>query len=449
MGYVSLGNDAYNKLKKPAPPGVFDAYGGAIKQTGSDYDEMMGNYKNILKSPNGGQPMSAASPIQHTPITAEKQNAPTAVNFTPNAIPPSILFNPASASGTGGGTGNYTPVTGPSNVQFNPTGTNTTTYNQSGDTTTALKQLQELAETGGYSEQNKNDIRARGISPIRSIYSSAQRGLDRSKSLSGGYSPNYAAASAKMAREQAGQISGATTKVNADLAQSVAQNRLSAAPAYASASADESARRTGVDTRNSDIRNQVEQYNRTGQSQTDQFNADLAAKIAIANSQGQNDHNRLNLGKTDDVNKFNASGALDAAKFNTSTAADVAMANTKGKFETDKFNVEGANDVAKFNAGAVNDAAATNAANRFKTDQTNFDNSFKTNAYNNGLISENNARQDAAAKGMNSLYGTTPALASTFGDQALKQQQLAEQQRQFDIQEANRRQAAMKPPVRN
>lgn len=448
MGYVSLGNDAYNKLKKPAPPGVFDAYSGAIKQTGSDYDEMMGNYKNILKSPNGGQPMSAASPIQHTPIAAEKQNAPTAVNFTPNAIPPSILFNPASASPSGAGTSNYTPVTGPSNVQFNPTGTNTTAYNQSGDTTTALKELQNLAETGGYSEQNKDDIRARGISPIRSVYSSAQRGLDRSKSLSGGYSPNYAAASAKMAREQAGQISGATTKVNADLAQNVAQNRLSAAPAYASASADESARRTGVDTRNSDIRNQVEQFNRTGQSQTDQFNADLAAKIAIANSTGQNDHNRLNLSRTDDVNKFNASGRLDADKFNTSTAVDVAATNAAGRLATDKFNTAGAADVDKFNAGAINDAAVTNAANKFKTDQTNFDNSFKTNAYNNGLISENNARQDAAAKGMNSLYGTTPALASTFGNQALEQQKLAESKRQFDIEE-QRRQAAMKPPTRN
>lgn len=75
-------------------------------------------------------------------------------------------------------------------------------YTGSPDVTSAMTNLKGLAETGGYSEQNINDIRARGISPIRSIYANAQRNLERQRVLQGGYSPNMAAATSKMAREQ-------------------------------------------------------------------------------------------------------------------------------------------------------------------------------------------------------------------------------------------------------
>jgi hypothetical protein len=90
-----------------------------------------------------------------------------------------------------------------------------------------------LAATGGYSDQDKEDIRARGISPIRSIYSSAQQNVDRNKALQGGYSPNYNATQAKMARDESQQISDATTNVNATLAQNIAQNKIGLAPTYA------------------------------------------------------------------------------------------------------------------------------------------------------------------------------------------------------------------------
>lgn len=97
----------------------------------------------------------------------------------------------------------------------------------------ALRNLASLSRTGGYSEGDKADLRSRGISPIRSIYANAQQNLSRNRALGGGYSPNYAASSAKMARELSQGISDITTNVDAGIAQNVAQGRLSAAPQYA------------------------------------------------------------------------------------------------------------------------------------------------------------------------------------------------------------------------
>lgn len=99
----------------------------------------------------------------------------------------------------------------------------------------AVQNLQDLATTGGYSEADKQNIRERGISPIRSIYSSANRDIDRQRSLQGGYSPNYTASKAKMAREQSNIISDKVTDVNAQLAQNVATNRINTAGTYANA----------------------------------------------------------------------------------------------------------------------------------------------------------------------------------------------------------------------
>jgi hypothetical protein len=83
-----------------------------------------------------------------------------------------------------------------------------------------------FAETGGFSPQDVQDIRARMISPIRSIYSSANRAVDTQRRLQHGYSPNYTAAKAKMAREQAYATSDATTNANAALAQMIQSGKL-------------------------------------------------------------------------------------------------------------------------------------------------------------------------------------------------------------------------------
>jgi len=85
----------------------------------------------------------------------------------------------------------------------------------------------EFAKTGGYSSQTLDAIRSRALSPSRAVYSDVNRSIDRSRSLQGDYSPNYAAVKAKTAREQSMALSDATTNVEGGIGQMVQQGRLS------------------------------------------------------------------------------------------------------------------------------------------------------------------------------------------------------------------------------
>lgn len=90
----------------------------------------------------------------------------------------------------------------------------------------AIKGYQGFADTGGFSEQDKSDLRARAIAPTRAVYANAQSNIDRAKSLQGGYSPNYTAATAKMSRDLASGISDTNTNANAALAQMIQSGKL-------------------------------------------------------------------------------------------------------------------------------------------------------------------------------------------------------------------------------
>lgn len=134
-------------------------------------------------------------------------------------------------------------------------------YNPSAGTQTAISNLSDLSTTGGYTPSGIADIRARGIAPVRSIYASAQQGLQRQKNLSGGYSPNFAAASAKMARESSDIIAQKETDVNAQIAENVARNRLSGSGALASAAGESDRARMAREEQNTNIVNQINQLN--------------------------------------------------------------------------------------------------------------------------------------------------------------------------------------------
>lgn len=90
----------------------------------------------------------------------------------------------------------------------------------------AGKGYQEFADTGGYSEKDIADLRARGISPVRAAYANAQANIERAKAIGGGYSPNYTAATAKMTRDQSQQAADATQNVNARLAEDIRSGKL-------------------------------------------------------------------------------------------------------------------------------------------------------------------------------------------------------------------------------
>lgn len=77
----------------------------------------------------------------------------------------------------------------------------------------------QFQQTGGYSPSDISAMRARSISPIRSVYANANRDIDRQRTLQGGYSPNYTASKAKMAREMGMTVGDANTNLEAALAQ--------------------------------------------------------------------------------------------------------------------------------------------------------------------------------------------------------------------------------------
>ncbi len=184
----------------------------------------------------------------------------------------------------------------------------------------SYKGMTEFSETGGYSPQDIANMRSRGVAPIRAAYGNAEREIARQRSLQGGYSPNAAAATARMAREQGQLGADATTNVEAGLAEA---------------------------------RNRGRQFGLTG----------------MGNIEGQR------LGADVDLSKFNVGLDYEGQKYN-------ADAYTQAQARA---------NAARQSAGAA--SAASAAASR--------------------------ADQLRALQGMTQLYGTTPAMAATFGNQLL------------------------------
>lgn len=83
-----------------------------------------------------------------------------------------------------------------------------------------------FAQTGGYSPQDIQDIRARAIAPTRAVYQNAMDDISRQRALSGGYAPNAIAAQAKLTRDLGQSISDANVNANASIADSIRQGKL-------------------------------------------------------------------------------------------------------------------------------------------------------------------------------------------------------------------------------
>jgi hypothetical protein len=174
------------------------AYPASVEQTGEDYSNIMQGYQNILNEPQDTRFGDLYSQYQgllnRSPITPERQ-----------------------------------------------------TYSEDPNVSASLGILKDLATTGGLSEADIQNLRARGVSPIRAVYANMQRNLDRQRSLGGGYSPNYGAVTARMAREMSEQAAGATTDVNARIAEMVQSGKLSSAPQFASFAGREAEAKRGID----------------------------------------------------------------------------------------------------------------------------------------------------------------------------------------------------------
>src|SRR5262245_57246768 len=86
--------------------------------------------------------------------------------------------------------------------------------------------FRDFANTGGYSNQDIQELRARSVSPIRSAYGNTMMELDRARSLGGNAgAPNYIAAASRAQRELPGQMADAMTGINAELARDVREGK--------------------------------------------------------------------------------------------------------------------------------------------------------------------------------------------------------------------------------
>lgn len=84
----------------------------------------------------------------------------------------------------------------------------------------------DFANTGGYSGQDIQELRARSVAPIRSAYGNTMMEMDRARSLGGNAgSPNYIAAASRAQRELPGQMADAMTGINAELARDVREGK--------------------------------------------------------------------------------------------------------------------------------------------------------------------------------------------------------------------------------
>lgn len=178
--------DYFGRNPKPAASPVqaaYDTAGSAYRQQGQDYSDIMNKFRDVydMAGGAGGRTLD--------------------FNFSPSSAVPA--------------------------------------YQETQDYRNAFNNLSDLSRSGGFSAEDIDNIRARAVSPIRAIYGNAQRNVDRQRALAGGYSPNYTAATAKMAREQSSLLSDKMADVNAQIAENVAQNKIATAGPLANLAAGE------------------------------------------------------------------------------------------------------------------------------------------------------------------------------------------------------------------
>ncbi len=173
-------------------------------------------------NPFPSSPINNASPGANNPLT--KQITDFNTNLVGN-YNDAVTQNKADYSSIMQGYKSINP-----NVNWTPV-----SYNRPAELTTAFGNLesagkgyQDFANTGGYSPTDIQELRARGMSPIRSAYGNTMMQLDRARSLGGnGGAANYIAATSKAQRELPGQLADAQTTVNAGLADAIRQGKLS------------------------------------------------------------------------------------------------------------------------------------------------------------------------------------------------------------------------------
>lgn len=97
-----------------------------------------------------------------------------------------------------------------------------------------LGSASNMANTGGLSDADKANLRARAISPIRAVYANSLRNVERQRALQGGYSPGYSTLMGRFNRDMGQGVSDATTNAEAAIAEMVQRGKLGGLSAWGS-----------------------------------------------------------------------------------------------------------------------------------------------------------------------------------------------------------------------
>ena len=289
-----------------------------------------------------------------------------------------IYANPGGSGGSSGGGGGGGGGGGYSAFTVNPQQVGTERASTERATTRGLGPLErvqqsnpyesyggmkEFSTTGGYSGQDINNMRARGMSPIRAAYANAERNIGQQRSLQGGYSPNAIAAQAKMAREQGQSMADAGQNVEAGIADMRNKGRLAGLQGMGN----------------------IEQARQQAQMQGDIFNAGQA-----------NEGQKFDIGNETQTSQFNAGQGNQVGMFNAGQGNQMGQFNADMDMKGQMYNAD-----ANTQAQARNNAAAAAGA-----------------ANSQASAEENQRMRLAALNGASNLYGTTPGASKLFGDQA-------------------------------
>jgi len=167
----------FNQQQGPMVNNMAMNYGRATEANYGDYTDVMNNYRDIASGGAGS-------------------------------------YADIAGGGGGGGGGGYSAFTvSPGRAGY-------------ADPFKSYGGYEEFSKTGGFSEGDIANMRARGVAPVRAAYANAEREVGRQRSLQGGYAPNAIAAQVKMAREQGQGMADAMQGVEAGLAQQRQQGRL-------------------------------------------------------------------------------------------------------------------------------------------------------------------------------------------------------------------------------
>ena len=405
----------------PTNLGLWQQWEDLFRGTQGSADDIGNQYKQFLARLSPGEQFQPTAPGS---ISADQISMPD--RFSPISatnLQMSNAFSPITANMIGSQGLNANLMPDIASIGYRP---GTSALNPEYD---ALKSgYSEFAKTGGFNPQQLAALRARGVSPIRAVYSDAQQQVSRQKSLAGGYSPGFAATTAKMAREKAGQLSEATTNVEASLADRVQQGKLSGLSGLA-----------GIGEARAGREQQMSVTNLNNQLRTELANADIQLKKGQLDQVSKNRIQELRS----QINIANQRAGLQASGMNLQGQTDLAnikarlsMADQSANLTAQQLTQQGQTDLTNIRArlGMANQGANLTAQQLTQRGQTDFENRrFASHQSMQQALQSMQRNMLSGIGGQTQLYGTTPAMLKTFGDQISRwfEQGLSEQELQM------------------